>query len=348
MEGESIADVLEDVEGQDADAILRVCSYHRRDVDLVVVRSRPHEMQPVYASLQAPFETQPTAQLGIFDSLPPELISMIIHLLDLRSLFRFRQVNRQARIVSTNLWAYQLVSKHGLEGLRGLLRAGLAPCFTIDDIYRPLITDRCSVCGEFGGHLLLVTAERCCLRCLESSAHYRVLSISTFTKLAHVSSTRLNRLQGVCLRTVPGIYNMMETPARRPKHLVLERKATQALVAEGFVTEDAARQLKARDEQPGQRFMAATAYPSYNLENATLERGVSCKGCQIRQEATHNAWDDRDRVFSSRGFLSHFRRCEEARRLWDQSKGGTRTVDEPELTRRCGYFNALGPDGLPA
>jgi hypothetical protein len=340
--------VSQDVEEQDTDAILRVCSYHRRDFDLVVVRSRPHEMQPVYASLQAPFETQATAQLGILGSLPQELMSLILHLLDLRSLFRFRQVNRQARIVSTSLWAYQLVSKHGLEGLRGFLRAGLAPCFTIYDIYRPLITDRCAVCGEFGGHLFLYTAERCCLKCLESSALYRVLSISTFTKLAHVSSSRLSRLETVCLRTVPGIYNMMETPARRPKYLILERKATQALVAEGFVTEYAARQLKARGEQPGQRFMAATAYPSCDLENAALERGVSCKGCQIRQEATHNAWDDRDRAFSSRGFLSHFKRCAEARRPWSQSEGGTRTVDEPEFTRRCGYFNVLGPDGLPA
>lgn len=348
MEVGSVPDIFQDAEGQDADAILRVCSYHRRDFDLVVVRSRPHEMQPVYASLQAPFETQPIAQLGIFDSLPPELMSLILRFLDLRSLLRFRHVNRQARIVSSNLWAWELVSKHGLEGLRGLLRAGLAPCFTIDDLYRPLISDRCSVCGGFGGHLFLYTAERCCLKCLESSAHYRVLSIFMFAKLARVSSSRINRLGAVCLRTVPGIYNMMETPPRRPKCLILQRKATQALVAEGFVTEDAARRLKARDEQPGQRFMAATAYPCYDLESATLERGVSCKGCQIRQEATHNAWDDRDRVFSSRDFLSHFKRCAEARRLWGQSEGGTRTVVEPEFTRRCGYFKVLGPDGLPA
>lgn len=35
------------------DAILRVCSYHRRDFDLVTVRSRPHDMHVVESSLRS-------------------------------------------------------------------------------------------------------------------------------------------------------------------------------------------------------------------------------------------------------------------------------------------------------
>ncbi|KAM7182769.1 hypothetical protein V8F33_014026 [Rhypophila sp. PSN 637] len=66
-------DIRTDVK-KDADAIIRVCSYHRRDFDLVVVRSRPHDMHSVQTSLQAAFETLPTAKLGIFDHLPVELI----------------------------------------------------------------------------------------------------------------------------------------------------------------------------------------------------------------------------------------------------------------------------------
>lgn len=118
-------DIRTDVK-KDADAIVRVCSYHRRDFDLVVVRSRPHDMQSVQTSLQAAFETPPNAKLGIFDHLPVELSFMVLCHLDIRSFFHFRQLNRRARALSTGLHEYQLVSKHGLEGLRGLLRAGLA------------------------------------------------------------------------------------------------------------------------------------------------------------------------------------------------------------------------------
>lgn len=343
----SSIDVLANVE-KHADAILRVCSYHRRDFDLVVVRSHPHDMHLVQGSLQAAFETLPTAELGILGRLPAELMSMVLRELDIRSFFYFRQVNRRARVLSTGLWEYELVSKHGLEGLRGLLRAELAHCFTIDDLYRPLITDKCTTCGAFGGLLFLFTAERCCFDCLQSSAHYRVLPPSAFAKLANISLSRLKRLSGLSLRTVPGIYNMMERPARRPKYLIFEEKATQTLLAIRAIREDSIRNLRSRREQSDQRFMTATAYPYYSLENAKLERGVSCKGCQVRLELLRNDSDDRDQVFSTRGFLFHFSRCVETQHLWAESKGGTRTVNEPELTRRCGYFNQLGSDGRPA
>lgn len=325
----SLDHVLADIENH-ADAILRLCSYHRRDFDLVVVRSRPHDMQLVQGSLQAAFETLPTAELDIY------------------SFFCFRQVNRRARVLSTGLWEYGLVSKHGLEGLRGLLRAELAHCFTIDDLYRPLMTDKCSTCGAFGGLLFLFTAERCCFGCLQSSAHYRVLPPSVFANLANISPSRLKRLSGPSLRTVPGIYNMMERPARRPKYLIHEEKATQTLLAIGAIREDSIRSLRNRREQSDQRFMTATAYPHYDLDNTKLERGLSCKGCQVRLELLRRGIDDRDQVFLKRGFLSHFSQCVEAQHLWAESEGGIRPVKEPGLTCRCGYFNQLGSDGLPA
>jgi len=341
-------DIRTDVK-KDADAIIRVCSYHRRDFDLVVVRSRPHDIQPVQTSLQAAFETLPTAKLGIFDPLPVELLFLVLRNLDIRSFFHFRQINRQARILSTGLYEHQLVSKHGLEGLRGLLRAGLAHCFTMVDLYRPLITDKCSTCGGFGGLLFLFTAERCCFHCLRSSAHYRVLPPSAFAKHAHMSPSRLLRLSGPTLQTVPGTYNMKDTPVKRPKYLMFEEKATQMLLAAEAINQDAIQNLRIRRVQPEQCLMAATAYPCYSLENAKLERGVSCKGCQVRWERPggDSHWLARDRTFSTQGFLSHFSACVEAQHLWAESEEGTRPVKEPEFTRRGGFFTRLGSDGLP-
>ncbi|KAI0201007.1 hypothetical protein F4808DRAFT_135701 [Astrocystis sublimbata] len=108
--------------------------------------------QRVEASLQSAFKTLPTANMGILNCLPPELMTLVLHMLDLRSFFAFRQVNRQSRMISTGLREYNLVSQPGLEGLRGLLRAQLAPYFTMRDL-RALTTDKCSTCGAFGGPL---------------------------------------------------------------------------------------------------------------------------------------------------------------------------------------------------
>ncbi|KAI1828314.1 hypothetical protein F4861DRAFT_177862 [Xylaria intraflava] len=343
----SSVDFSADVE-QHADTIIQVCSYHRRDFDLVVIRSRPHKMQQVQASLESAFETSPTADLGILGRLPPELMWLTLHELDIRSFFRFRQVNRQARIIATGLREYSLVSRYGLEGLRGLLRAELAPYFTISDLYRPLVTDKCVTCGAFGGHLFLFTVERCCFNCLLSSTHYRVLAVSFFAKFARLSLPRLIRLTGPVLRTVPGIYNMLERPARRPKYIIFGSQAVQTLLASEVIHERTAHRLRTRWTPRDYRFMTATAYPYYSVKDAKLERGVSCKGCQIQNPSPHDVVITYDRVFSTRGFLSHFLECEEAQRLWAASETGTQPIDEPEITRSCGYFNRLGPDRLPA
>jgi hypothetical protein len=278
-----------------------------------------------------------------------ELIFLVLRSLDIQSVFHFRQINRRARVLSNGLSEYQLVSKHGLEGLRDLLRAGFARCFTIIDLYRPLVTDKCSTCGGFGGLLFLFTAERCCLYCLQSSAHYRVLPPSAFAKLARISPSRLLHLSRPALQTVPGTYNTMDTPARRPKYLILEEKATQMLLAAKAISQDTTQNLRIRREQPEQRLMAATAYSWYSLKNAKLERCVSCKGCQVRLEFSRGGsdWLARDRTFSTEGFLSHFTACVEAQHISAESEEGTRPVNEPEFTRRCGYFTRLGSDGLP-
>ncbi|KAF4435521.1 F-box domain, Skp2-like protein [Fusarium austroafricanum] len=117
-----------------SEAVVDICAYHRRDFDVVMVRSRPHDTQKVIKDFHTAFQTTPTAGLGILDQLPLELLSIVCRNLDLLSYFRFRQVNRQARVVSTSVLEYQSVVKHGLEGLRGMLRAGLAQSFTIRDL----------------------------------------------------------------------------------------------------------------------------------------------------------------------------------------------------------------------
>ncbi|KAI1141793.1 hypothetical protein F5Y05DRAFT_273872 [Hypoxylon sp. FL0543] len=330
-----------------AEDILRICSYHRRDFDLVLVRSRPHEMQVVQESLQTDFKTPPISGLGVLDRLPPELTSIVLHNLDILSYFRFRQVNRRARVVSTALWEYSLVSKHGLEGLRGLLRADLAQNFTLMDLYRPLIALSCEFCGAFGGFLFLLTATRCCFVCIQTSPKMRVLCTSALAKLTRMSVRRLRRLLRLRLCTVRGYYSMEDRQVRRPKYLVAEEEAISSLTSLGVLRQDAVQRLASRTENRNQRLMASTAFAWYDIDTAKIECGVSCKGCQVRVETADGDFGDRDRVFSTTGFLTHFTNCAEAQNLWNESQNGKKPVKEPEFTRRCGYFSTLGSDGLP-
>ncbi|KAI1054488.1 hypothetical protein LB506_010722 [Fusarium annulatum] len=331
----------------DAAAILEVCAYHRRDFDLVLIRSRPHENQVVQESIEKPFTTTPTVKLGALDILPNELLNIILRNLDLLSYFWFRRVNRRSRILASELQEYKAVVRHGIEGFRGMLRARLAIHFTFEDMYRALTTESCSFCAKFGGFLYLPTACRCCFACIENAPELRVISMSALAKLTKLSAKRLSSNIGYTLRTVPGIYSMEERTARRPALLLAEREATRRLSELGLLTSDATHALQARSEQQSQRYMMSTAYPWYDPTTGQVENGVSCKGCQIRQETLALISRDRDDVFSSSGYQFHFETCKEAKALFEESAGGTRSVVESEFTRRKGYFNTLDRDGLP-
>ncbi|KAM7198842.1 hypothetical protein V8F33_004856 [Rhypophila sp. PSN 637] len=288
-----------------ADAIIRACSYYPSEFGdfKMVVHTRPDHMEQVQASLQSPFETLPTATLGMLDNLPVELIYIVLRHLDIRSFFRFRQVNRLARFLAAGIKDYRMVSRYGLEGLRGLLRVGIADYFDISDLYRPLKTNKCST--------------RCCFSCLEHSDHYFILPRRFFVNVAHISTTKLQRLAGpASLQVVPGFYRPMglydwETGPIRPNNVrysVHVERATQMLLAADVINQDVASTRGFNiDRQP--RCAAATAYPRYSLENAKLERGVSCYCCRPFPARIYYTI----RHFSTEGFLSHFSTCMTAR-----------------------------------
>ncbi|KAI1774662.1 hypothetical protein F4818DRAFT_448742 [Hypoxylon cercidicola] len=271
-----------------SNAFLRICSYHRWDNDLILLRSRSHEVQLVQESPQTALKNLPALGLEILDRLPTELMSMVLYNLDLLSYFRFRQINRLA--------------KHGLEGLRGLLRTNLAHSFTILDVLCP----------------------------------------ATIAKFARISTTQLDQLLELKLRIMPGFYWTKEEERRLepPKYLVAEDQVVAILTSIGFLYHP---------------FRAiAMQHDSLSKHSAKIEHGVSCKGCQVRVENTnaeplYRDYAGRDRGFSTTSFMVHFTHCVEAQNMWARSQGGTRPIEEPELTRRRGYLSRpgpLSPDGL--
>ncbi|KAI0180126.1 hypothetical protein GGR52DRAFT_529869 [Hypoxylon sp. FL1284] len=132
------------------------------------------------------------------------------------------------------------------------------------------------------------------------------------------------------------------------KYLVFEEEATQMLLATNVIGEDAARRLRSQKDQGVCHFKAAMAYSCYNLEFARLERGVSCKGCQVHLEVVGCDCDNRDQVFSTQVSLSHFWRCAEVQHFWAESDEGHRLFVDLEVTLRRGYLSPVGSNACQA
>lgn len=332
------------------DALLRVATYHRRDFDLVVIRSPLREHAPVLPFIAQPFPTAPTSNPGTLGRLPAELMTAICLFLDIQSCFQFRQVSRWARILVSGLPEYRHVAHHALEALRAVLRTGLAPHFNFGALYRLLCSTECQQCGSFGGFLFLPTAARCCFQCLEHSPQLGLSSLSHVAGASGISPARLCRLVPV-LRTISGFYGMQERQKRL--HLVPNIVTREALKGLG-IAPGKLRAAVPQSVHPAidvvQRFMAATVFPSLDRASGQVEHGISCKGCQVAVEGDNpeeEAYDRRDLAYSRRGFLGHFQSCAEAQRLWMDSCAGTRAFDEPEFTRRGGFLDEPDSEGHP-
>lgn len=316
-------------EDKHADAVVRVCSYYRPDPGLLMVRSRPYVTKPVQNSLQTAFQTSPVMGVGDLDYLPLELMTMVLKNLDILSYFRFRRVNRYARILSTAPHEYQLVAKYAVEELRALLRSGCARSLTIVDLYHLLITESCALCGKFGSALFLLTAKRYCYSCLQTSPKLDVMSTTDFSKMAGISTYQLSMSYGSTLRTVPGQYSAYRGRCRRPKKLILKADAIASLDSQGLLKDYSIGCLSEWSERCEQRRMSSTPFPWYNTSTGKAEHGVNCKGCHIRAATSPTGDGDTPGEFSIMGFLSHFASCNEAQAIWANSREGTVPVGDP-------------------
>ncbi|KAK3317831.1 F-box domain-containing protein [Cercophora scortea] len=331
-------------EPHQSDAVIRVAAYHRRDFELTVIRSSPAEHDPVRPSVVDPFPSAPITGLGALERLPLELLSSICFLLDIRSCFILRQVNRRAREVVSSLYNYRAVAKHGLETLRAVLRTGVARYLTISDLYRPLCLGGCRLCGsEFGGFLFLPTVTRCCFACVRESPRLWLVTLSALRRRSGMTRQRLTQMMPV-MRSLPGRY-MMEQKRQTQRWELLVRE--QSLEALGFAI-TTRRRSGVPMISPNTaiwRYMVSTPLPLLNPTTGEVQHGLSCKGCQIALEIAdaHGARsaglsENRDRVYSREGYLEHFPTCAESITLWQESEAGTVSIREPEFTRRGGYL----------
>ena len=320
------------------DAILRVASYHRRDLDCAVIKANPGQHDHVRLSFFKILGTSRSSCLGRLQHLPLELISSICLWLDVHSALKFNQANRRTREIIASIPQYRQLGEHALECLWALFRTGLAPHIDISTLHSALATERCVICGSFGGFIFLPTAARCCFHCIESAPALRIVSLHSLCKASGVPAAWLKKSHLV-LHSLPGTYSSETKQQRRRRYLVSGNHALEFLRTKE--DEDPRTTLGKLPDSQALRCMASTWLPYVSPVTGESQLGRSCKGCQIAMET--NMCDEnfsrRERVYSREGFLDHFRNCEEAKKLWLSSEGGTAVVEEPEWTKLGGLFS---------
>lgn len=321
---------VEETEDPTEEAILRLCASRQKSTSCPLVASSYEEFkrtETIGDSLRtAIINNPPAASLGDLYRLPHEIVAMIVPHLDVLSCFRFRQLNRLARQLCTELVKEcQVIITHGLGALRGLLRGNLNHRFTILDLYCVLTTRDCVLCGAFGGLIYLPSALRCCYPCIMKADELHVQDLNTFCEQAGVSLVEAQRiLVGSTLRTVPGphyeICRQHSNPETvRPEYLISAKEALEELATRDLLRQPVSlSKMASENDCCSPRSEASTELPWYNSHTSKAEPGVCCEG-------EHGGFDGGDyppysmkrarcdRSFPTDEFLSHFMGCEAAK-----------------------------------
>lgn len=297
-----------------ADAIVRVAAYHRRDFERSVKWFPAREHVGIRQSIATSFPRTPNTRLGTLDRLPLELVHEILLSLDVQSLFNFRQANLSSRQTVDSLHQYQRVVAHGLRLFCALLRTRLAVGVSLSDFYQALCTKACGTCGGFGGFVSLLEWHRCCAVCVRGAMESQLQPVATIQEEFNFTEAEVGRLK--TFNTLPGIYTMAQSV-----HISRVEVASvyQAVLAAGS-THEAFVQATMWRFNPKFNFAGACALPYYDRATDT-ENGVSCAGCCLAFLMVGKRWA-RNMVYARDSFLDHFRWCKQAQILWTYVERG--------------------------
>ncbi|KAL3601029.1 hypothetical protein FPOAC2_05282 [Fusarium poae] len=340
------------------ETILRTCSYHRSRYYFPLLTTNPSKAPDTLfecllttSSLARADSNNP----GAICKLPPEIISRISMLLDVKSFHSFRNANCQTRTMLTAIPQYRQVVQYGAEGIKALARTGLSDDITYKDLHNALINGECAMCGEFGGLLFLPTCTRCCYSCLREKPELAVVGGDDVyqlgilgAKMFSTSGCRYLKIQNWAQPTM-----MLDKTIGIPAVDICQAIRFLGSIQGNFGTALHRGWLHYRSA-------ACIMYPTLDRYTMTVERGVSCKGCEKafvtnRFEANGQGWTipdipssyvDRDISFSTIGFLKHFEFCEHAQKIWENSEYGSKDTKDSKTIQNGGRH--LGRTGMSA
>ena len=280
-----------------------------------------------------------TSSAGLLDTLPLELLYLVLNDLDFQSLFAFLMANTRCRTLVESFPTYKRTVAHAAGVLVAVNRTKVLPIHTAAQIYAALTSEICFLCNDYGPFLFLLTAERCCLNCLRDDQSLRVFSFSRAASCFGLARSELAKLPS--MRGLPGTY-CIGTTIRHQRGLTLvgvnharargiavhgSEAAMQEYVARKNASSVASYLRKSPSSQsryptspamyledPIDRFcgMASTPSPSLNVLG-NPEDGLWCLGC-------HDDFDKWSR-FKTRDLSGDDAEdeCARTQRLWSRA-----------------------------
>lgn len=244
--------------------------------------------------------------------LPLELIWQVCLLLDIASAINFSQVNRRARQIISSTRQFRQLGKYATSCLWLLLRTDLAPHIGAPALHSALTTEACTICGFFGGFILLPSAQRCCYFCMRADDSLQPEYLHILSATSKIPRQQFEMSVPI-MHTIPGVYTMLERPVETRCFVVAAQHARQALREFGA-------DVPNFFDCHVLRFMSATSLPYLDPVTEELQSGVACRGCSLGANKLgffkEVYIERRDRLYSRRGFLLHLGSCENARDVW--------------------------------
>ncbi|KAK4236614.1 hypothetical protein C8A03DRAFT_35470 [Achaetomium macrosporum] len=312
-----------DIRPELQDSLLRVTSRPCHHFAMGVFWTPLRHPPPVRLSVTVPFPTMAIASLGDLSALPTEIVLAICSAMDVTSLFRFRQVNRRARAIVSDMSQYREIAIFAIETLHALLFTRMGSHFNFTQFYDAFRAMECQVCGLFGHLLFLPNLQRCCWKCLRSARTHQqlhVVALADLAKFYPLSEDDLGRILPV-VHAAPGIYSEHREIVNEPKKLVSLSDAMRTLGKLGF---DPQSFLQRDTNYYTTGCMATTAFPYHDRATGTIEHGTLCRGCDVAlNNGSIGAEARLNRAYTTKQFLEHFQSCPEAQNIWRDSREGT-------------------------
>ncbi|EXU96525.1 hypothetical protein X797_010336 [Metarhizium robertsii] len=250
------------------------------------------------------------SSLGALDRLPPEIMSMVLGMLDIQSNVHFAAVSCRASAFVQSQRAYRDLVAIAPQALAALPKVGLLGLHSITKLHGALRTQRCAACTEYGPFLFLPTGERCCWECLRYHPSFRMVLPREAKRYFGLGERHLKQLP--TLHVIPGRYGISPNVAPENCRLVSAKlaralgltlhgsaeKLSQALArtckSAGLLA--TGRYFQSEPEvPPGQdslllpcqgnippdKFfgMASIPFPSLS-KSGRIEQGLWCRGCE--------------------------------------------------------------------
>ncbi|KAI1736285.1 hypothetical protein F4680DRAFT_263273 [Xylaria scruposa] len=271
--------------------------------------------------------------------LPMDVLCMILENIDIKSLITFRQLNLKARHIVNSIphGKYQRVFEHAYILLRALFQTQteLATKVSLIDLDTALCTMACAICGEFSGFISILTWKRCCFSCLQRAPELRMESLTEAKRdfgLTRSQSRQLN-----LFHALPGKYTLEGRGHTGYKHAIVS--VHQAAIISGRPPPP----LPVWEQYSKDNYMASCPLPFYDRHSNSriVESGLSCLGCnfaysQNKEVSTIEKRVTAERLYTTDGFLRHFRRCEQAQGLWEMIEAGMELPPYPRAIRLKG------------